>query len=146
MLKGTMQTDHLAANKYQFIVEGLPSLTPITVSGIPDELGTVDLPDRTRASGGETGATEIVITLPGHHDTEIAAMEAWYKECKGDVSPTYKKSATLIVKSISGAKQRAWALMGVFVTRRSTPDFDMTDDGAQVNIEYALSCDELLPI
>lgn len=146
MLKGTMQADHLAANKFQLIVEGLPALTPITVSGIAEELNAVDLPDRTRASAGNTNPTEIVIALPGHHETEIAAMEGWFDECKGDVAETYKKSATLVIKSISGAKQRAYSLMGCFVTRRSTPDLDMTNDGEQVNIEYAMSVDELLPI
>jgi len=144
-LKGTLQPNHIATNRYELHVIGLPPLTPVTVSGISEELLTTDLPDRTRATGGDTNPTEVTIALPAHHDTEIAAMELWFGEAKAG-SPTYKKAATLIMQTVDGTGFRSYSLIGVFPTSRSSPDLDMANDGDIVNISWALSVDEVIPV
>ncbi len=149
-LQGSIQPDHLSQAKFTFNIIGLPPLHPITVSGLGDEIDTVELPDQTMASGGGIKPTELTITFPGHggnHAIEVEAMEIWYKECKGNVSPNYKKAGTLTVHSISGSHSRSYGITGVFVTKRSISDLDMNNDGDMHTHEYGLSIDavEALP-
>lgn len=134
-------------NKYELLVVGIitGSLTPVEVSGMEDELQVVDLPDRTKASGGNRNPTEIEIALPMHHTQEQLAMEAWFLESQDPVSPTYKKAATLIHKSISGSALRTYSMVGVFPTKRALPDLEMANEGEQANVTWTLSVDDLLP-
>lgn len=145
-MKGSIQPGHIPVNKYQLLFVGLPQLTPITVSGIEEELAMIDLPDRTKASGGNTGSSEMTIAIPAHHTTEIAAMELWFSEGQDPVSPTYKKPGSLLMESGSliGATRRA-QLMGTWVTKRKMPDLEMANDGEMAVYEYTLSIDQVLP-
>ena len=145
-MKGKIKPDHMPVNKYELIVIGLPPFTPVTVSGIEDELQTVDLPDRTKASGGNRGPSEVVITLPMHHLAEQAAMEIWFAESQDPVSPTYKKIGTLIHKSNSGQVFRSYTLKDVFPSKRSLPELDMANEGEQAVVEWTLQVDDVLPI
>lgn len=145
-MKGQINPNHMAVNRYDFIVTGLPPLKPTKVGGISEELDTVELPDQTRVSGGGRKPTEVTLTFPLHHLVDQAAMEAWYKECQGNVSPNYKKACTLVIKSIQGTIAKSYSLMGCFVTKRSTPDLDMGDEGKMAETEWTVSVDEVLPI
>ena len=145
-MKGKIKPDHMPVNKYELVVIGLPPITPVTVSGIEDELQTVDLPDRTKASGGNRNPSEVVITLPMHHLAEQAAMELWYAESQDPVSPTYKKIGTLIYKSLSGQSFKSYTLDGVFPSKRALPEGDMANEGEQANVEWTLQVDNVLPI
>ena len=70
-MKGIIKSDHMPLNKFQLLVAGLPSLTLVTISGIDDELQTVDLPDRTAASGGHRGPSEFTANaVPVAHCAE----------------------------------------------------------------------------
>jgi len=146
MMKGKIKPDHMPVNKFELIIIGLPPFTPITVSGIEDELQTVDLPDRTKASGGNRGPSEVVVMLPMHHLAEQAAMELWYTESQDPVAPTYKKVGTLIYKSLSGQAFKSYTLDGVFPSKRSLPEGDMANEGEQANVEWTLQVDNVLPI
>lgn len=146
-MKGAIQADHMPINKYQLLVIGLlaPELTPVEISGLEDELQTVDLPDRTTASGGNRGPTEFDITLPMHHTTEQLAMEAWYVESQDPVSPTYKKVGTLIHQSISGGALRTYPLVGMYPSKRTLPDLEMANEGEQANVVWTIKVDDIMP-
>lgn len=145
-MKGTIQADHIPVNKYEFLVAGLLPLTVTHVSGIEDELQTTDLPDRTRASGGNRGPTEFTIMMPAHHTLEQAAMEVWYRESQDPVSPTYKKPVTLVMDSLSGKGGRSFTLVGVFPRKRKLPDLEMKNDGEMAEVEWTMSADDVIPI
>ena len=110
-MKGDVQPDHIPVNKYQLIVVGLPPLYFHQISGIEEELERTTLPDRTSASGGNTGPVEFTVMHPMHHAIEEAALEAWFQEGQDPVSPTYKKPATLIHLSNSGGTCSSAALV-----------------------------------
>jgi hypothetical protein len=145
-MKGEIKPEHMPLNKFEFRVLGLIPLTTITISGIEDELETVELPDRTVASSGERKAGEFEIAIPLHHDVEFAALELWFKEGQDPISPTYKKPCTLIHKSISGRRSRSFTLVGVFVKKRVLPDLDKANEGEMAMATYTMSYDDILPI
>jgi len=146
-MKGSLQNDHIAKNNSTLRVVGLPvDLTIVTHGAIEEELKMVDLPDNTKASGGDTNPVEFDFSIPMHHGKEEAACEAWYLEGKGPVLPTYKKPATLVYKSISGAFERNFALEGCFIIKRSLPEGDMSDDGEMQVTTWTLSADNILPL
>ncbi len=145
-MKGAIKSDHIALNNYELIVLGLPPITPVTIGGLEEELTTVDLPDKTKASGGSKNTSETEVELPMHHAIEQAAMELWFKQCQDPVSSNYKKDATLIHKSISGSTIRTYSLIGIFIMARATPDLEMVNDGEMANVTWTLSIDDILPV
>jgi hypothetical protein len=145
-MKGVIQPDHIPVNKYQLIVVGIAvQLTPTEVSGIEDELNAVDLPDRTKATGGNRNPAEFTMMVPAHHTAEIAACEVWYKEGQEPVLPTYKKAGVILMRSISGNKIRARSLVGMWISKRTDPDLEMANDGEMAGIEYTVQVDDVLP-
>jgi hypothetical protein len=145
-MKGEIQPDHIPVNKFALKVVGLLDFYASTISGLEDELMTIDLPDRTKASGGVRGPSEFTMMTPMHHLTEIAAMEIWFKEGQDPISPTYKKPCTLIMTSLSGNKSKSYTLIGVFVSKRVLPDLDKSDDGEMAQIEWTMSVDDIIPL
>lgn len=145
-MKGAIQPDHIAVNNYELLVLGLPPLTPTAIDGIEDELQTVDLPDRTTASGGNRGPGEWSMSLPLHHLVEQGAMEAWFKESQDPVSPTYKKVATLIHKSVSTSVLRTYSISGLFPKKRTLPDLEMENDGELALVAWLMRHDDILPV
>lgn len=145
-MKGTIKPNHIPVNKYLLKILTLPDITPTKISGLEEELETTDLPDRTRATGGNTKSSEITITIPLHHTVEQAAMEVWFQECQDPVSPTYKKAGTLLMKPISDSgKPVVRTLVGVFVSKRKDPDLEMMNDGEMAVVEWTLSIDQIKP-
>lgn len=145
-MKGVIQPDHMPVNKYRLIVTGLPDLVLTEISGIEDELETADLPDRTRATGGNRKAIDFTMMLPLHHRVEQAAMELWYREGQDPVSPGYKKAATLVHTSISGNTTASFTLVNVFPTKRALPDLEMVNEGEMAAVEWSMSADDIEPI
>jgi len=146
-MKGVIKPDHSPSNKFEILVVGLPVLlTPTTMGALEDELDKAELPDKTAASGGNSTATEIEITIPIHHKGEMAAMEAWYLESKDPVLPTYKKAATFTYYTISGAVAASYAGVGVFPSKRSLPEQDMEGEGELGVCTWTLSIDDHQPI
>lgn len=142
-LKGKIQPDHLPLNKFQLSVVGLIPITFLSVSGLETEVDTVDLPDRTKASGGQVGTSEITVSVPAHHANELFAMELWLREAQDPVTPTYKKSAILSQISNSGAQVRSWSFDGCFVMKRSIADMAIENEGEMATVEFTMSCDEI---
>lgn len=145
-MKGAIQPDHIPVNNFELLVLGLPPLTPTEISGLEDELQTVDLPDRTTASGGNRGPTEFEIMLPMHHLLEQAAMEAWLIEGQDPVLPGYKKVGTLIHKSLSGTVLRTYSLVGAYTNKRTLPDLEMENEGEIALVAWNIKVDDMLPI
>jgi hypothetical protein len=145
-MKGTIKADHISVNKYQLLVLGMPPLTFTTISGIEDELEVVDLPDRTKASGGNRKAVEFTAKLPMHHIAEQAMMELWFLESQDPVSPLYKKVGTLIHLSISGNVLRTYSMTGIFPSKRALPELDMKNEGEMAEVEWTFQADNMLPI
>lgn len=145
-MKGVIKSDHIPVNKYLLIIIGLPPLNPIEISGMEDELETVDLPDRTVASGGNRKASEFTMMIPLHHTLEVAACEAWFLEGQEPVSPAYKKAGTLIMRSISGATIRTRSIVGAFIHKRTDPDLELVNEGEMASLEFTVKVDDILPV
>jgi hypothetical protein len=145
-MKGQIQPDHIPLNKAQLIVLGLPDLTLTSISGIEEELEVIDLPDRTKASGGRTMAVEFDVTLPLHHTVQFAAMMAWYQEGQDPVLPTYKKPATLLMPSISGNTTRSFTLVNAFIGKFALPDTEMSNEGEMAEATFTIHADDILPL
>ena len=145
-MKGTIQENHIPVNHWMYIVAGLPPLVITEQSGIEDELETTDLPDRTRASGGNRKASEFEISIPMHHIVEQAAMESWFLEEQDPVSPTYKKAGTLIHFGLNGVPARTFGTVGVFPTKRALPDLEMENEGEMAVVVWSMSADDVEPI
>lgn len=145
-LKGKIQNDHMPLNKATLKVPGIATLTAVLISGLEENLQTVDLPDRTAASGGQTEPVDFEISIPMHHESEIAAMEIWFAQGRDPVIPGYKRPCTLQWPSLSNRKRRSYTLVGTLVAGRALPDADMANEGEMAMVRYPMRCDEVLPI
>jgi len=144
-MKGSIQANHVSKNNFELQIVGLPPITFIEVGDIPEQVDKVDLPDRTRASGGTKQAGEFTAVVPSHHDVEVAAMEAWFKEAQDPVSPTYKKSGVLIKKGIDGTVVRSYSFVGLWVSERNLSSVAMENEGEMDAIEFLLNFDDIIP-
>lgn len=145
-MKGVLDADHIAVNKYKITIPALGvTLKPTEVSGLEEELEVSELPDRTKASGGHTKATEFTMKIPLHHLIEVAAMEIWYAKCKDPVSPDYKYAGIVQMTSISGNINRVYDMTGLFPSKRVLPDLEMANEGEMATVEWTISVDELDP-
>lgn len=144
-MKQVLLPDHIPVNNFELIVVGAPPLKFITIDGLEEELDTVDLPDRTKASGGATKAIEFTATHPKHHTVEDAFLEAWFLEATLAL-PTYKKPGTLLIKSISSIQVRTFSVVGLFPSKRKTADLDMANEGELNVTEWTFMGDLVIPV
>ena len=145
-VKGEILPDHIPLNKFQLLVAGLPPLLFTEIAGLEEELEAVDLPDRTKATGGNTLPVEWTAMHPLHHIVEELALEAWFTEAKDPVSPTYKKDATLLMFSNTGAIIKTYALPGTFISKRVIPDMDKANEGEMAANEWTFQTDQINPL
>jgi hypothetical protein len=147
-LQGSVLPDHVPVNNFVLAVIGsgkVPANTTfffVEVSGIELETQAVDLPDRTKASGGQFGAQEFTAKSMMHHGTERSALEGWFTEGQNPVTATYKKSCTLTHKTLSNATKGVYTLSGVWIMKRKLPDLSTEDEGAPAMIEWTFSVDK----
>lgn len=145
-MKQVLQPDHLPRNNFVLRVTGLPAFTLIEMSGIEEELDTVDLPDRTAASGGHTKQFEFTFSIPAHHRAETSAMYRWYQDCQEPVAPNYKKDCVLTIMSISGIQRLSYVIEGVFLCKWKTSDNEAANEGEMHTIELTAKGDRLRPL
>lgn len=147
-LKGRVQPDHIPVNKYNLTMVGLPPVTFTSVSGTETEVAAIDLPDRTKASGGQVSSGEFTVRVPMHHQIEIGAMDTWFAEGQDPITATYKKAGVLEHTSGTGRIRGNYALTGAWVSKRKLPDLAFDDDGAMAEVEYTICYDSItsLPI
>jgi len=142
-MKGSVQPGHIPVNNYELIVIGLPKILFATIGGGEQETETVDLPDRTVASGGNVKAGEFPATMFEHHTVEKDAMESWRRAGIDPVDPLYKKVGTLIRRDIHGNVAATRTYLGLQVTKRKDPDMDMANEGDPAMIEWTLKFDDI---
>lgn len=145
-IKGVIQESHIGVNKFAMFVVGLPPLTPTTVGGLEEEIASIELPDKTTASGGRTGIVELTMSIPTHHVEEEAAMEIWFLEGQDPVLPTYKKAATLTMTAIDDGTIRAFAFTDLWCFKRTLPDRELDNDGEMSATEWGLKASQMLPL
>ncbi len=143
VMKGSVQGNHIPVNNYELIVVGLPPLLLTAISGLEEETEAVDLPDRTKASGGNSKPVEFTATSFEHHTTELFAMEFWRREGLDPVTVTYKKVGTLIKRSIDGELGTTRTLIGLWITKRKDADLDLANEGEPAMVEWTFSADKL---
>lgn len=143
-MKGQIQDGHIGTNRFELKVLGGPDLVFTEISGIESETPVVDLPDRTQATGGEEAVGEFTAMLPMHHTVQILFMDVWLQEGRDPVTPTYKRVATLIHTNIENNKTVSYELIGLFVSKRATPDLDMASDGDLAKVEYTFKYDSVI--
>jgi hypothetical protein len=142
-IKGEILPDHMPLNKFQLLVIGLPPLLFTEIAGIEEELETTDLPDRTKATGGNTLPVEWTAMHPMHHTIEESVLEFWFSEAKDPVSPLYKKDATLLVFSSTGLVIKTYAMPGTFISKRTLPDLDKSNEGEMAAVEWTFNTDQI---
>jgi len=143
VMKGSVQPNHIPVNNYELIVVGLPKILFTTIAGLEEETEQVDLPDRTKASGGNSTPVEFAATSFEHHTTELAALEFWRNEGLDPVSALYKKVGTLIKRGINGNVVTTRTLIGLWITKRKDADLDLANEGEPAMIEWTMSADKL---
>jgi len=145
-LKRVIHSDHMPANNYKLIVNGMPPIVFISVEGLDEELETVDLPDRTARSGGNTKAGSFTAKIMAHHSVEVAALEQWYKDSQHPVKPNYLKNATLIFWSLTDQRTRSYALIETFPHKRVISNAEMNDEGKPVEVTWTFRFTQITPI
>jgi len=146
VMKGSVQPNHIPVNNYKLLVVGMPDILFTEISGLEQETETVDLPDRTQASGGNVKGVEFTAKMFEHHTVELAALELWRLEAKDPVSPTYKKIGTLIKYGIDGSIKSTRSIVGVFIKKRTDADLDMANEGEPAMVEWTFWADDVLSI
>lgn len=135
-MEGVLLPDHIALNNYELIVTGMPKFTFTAISGIDEELETVDLPDRTPASGGHRKPVEFTAKQPMHHVPEVKALELWYKSAQEPVLPIYQKTGMMVMYSISALGLKMYMLTHLFPCGMKLPDTSMDNEGELAEIEW----------
>lgn len=147
VMKGSVLPNHIPVNNYELIVAGLPQLLFTEISGLDDETEGVDLPDRTRASGGnDTGAKEFTAMMFEHHSVELAALQLWLVQGRDPVDPLYKKIGTLIKRNIAGEIATTRTMTGLWVRMRTDPDLELANPGDPAMIQWTFSADTVEPV
>lgn len=141
--KGIVQPNHIPVNNFELIVVGLPPILFTTVSGFDEETQSVEMPDRTMVTGGNSTAVEFEGTTFEHHSNELPFLELWRTEGVDPVSPTYKKVGTLIKRKIDGTVGTTRTLFGLWVKNRSNPDLDLANEGEPAMITWTFSADKV---
>ena len=144
MKKGTIKEDHIPRNKGTLFVPGYPPFAFTSITGMEEELQTVDLPDKTRASGGHTTPVEITCRHPMHHKVHESLLEDWYQEGKDPITPGHKKVASLQYKSGTGNITRTYPMIGMFPNRRKPADIEADNEGELAETEWRFSVDDVL--
>lgn len=146
VMKGSVQTNHIPVNNYELLVVGIPPILFTEISGLEQETESVDLPDRTQATGGNVKGVEFTAKMFEHHTVERAALELWRLEAVDPVTPTYKKVGTLIKRGIEGNVASTRSLVGLWIKKRTDSDLDLANEGDPAMIEYTFWADDVLPV
>ena len=143
VMKGAVKANHIPKNNFELIIVGIPPILVTEFSGLEQETESVDMPDRTVASGGNVKATEHDIKTFEHHLVETAAMELWRREGIDPVSPLYKKGGTLVKRALDGSIASVRILQGVWIKKRTDADLELANEGEPTMITWALSIDKI---
>jgi hypothetical protein len=141
-LRGKVNANHVPVNNFELAVSGETQTFWFTeISGIEFEIQAVDLPDRTKASGGNPLPQEFTAKMLMHHDAERKVLNEWLEAAIEPVTATYKKTATLTHKTIAGANNAKYTITGLWIMKRKLPDLDRANEGEAAVIEWTFSAD-----
>lgn len=146
VMKGSVQPGHIPVNNYELLVVGLPPILFTEISGLEQETQSVDMPDRTQVSGGNVTGTEFTASMFEHHTVELAALELWRLEGVDPVTPTYKKTATIIKRNINGDIASTRTLTGLWIKGRSDSDLELANEGEPAMVEFTMWADDVQSI
>ena len=146
MRKGTIKSDFIPRNKARLDVPGLNPIKFTSITGLEDELQVVDLPDKTRRSGGHRGPSEMVCMHPMHHQIEEVQLELWFTQSQDPVVPGYSRPAAITYMSESGNVLRIFTLIGVFPKKRKTADYEGENEGEMAQTEWTFNIDDIRPV
>jgi hypothetical protein len=148
MEKGELSVGYIPNNKFILSIPelGVGDLKIIEVSGIEQELETVELPDKTVATSGRAGIIEFTIKIPAHEDGSIAAINRWFMGCRGNVASDYKKDGTLTLQNTFGTTVSSWTISGMFPTKRTLPELNSSGAGDLTMAEWAFKADDVVKI
>ena len=145
-LKNKIEPDHIPLNKYALTIVGIGEVVFTTVSGLETEVAAIDLPDRTKATGGQISSAELTVTVPMHHSASIAIMNLWHQEAQDPVTITYKKGGVLRHISGTGDISRTYMLVGAWCSKQKLPDLSFEDDGGMAEVEFTIQVDTVQQI
>ena len=143
-LKGKILKDVISGNNFVLLV-GAKAILCTNISSIEETLQTIDLPDGTTASGGRTEVSEFSITVPAHHEVDVAFMDHWMRNGKSPVVPGAYRTVVVKGNANSGGPGRTDTCFGTHVVGRSSSEYSMEDGGTSMTtIEYTLRCDNVV--
>lgn len=145
MLKGKIHENHIPLNTYELLIAGLPTLVFTKTENIEEGVAVIELPDRTRASGGQTTSVSFSAEIPLHHHVEVGALELWYKQAQSPVDPAYRKAGSLMFYALDGMP-RTFELSNLWISKRTIPGGDMSNDGEMAILTYQFEADEVTPV
>jgi hypothetical protein len=145
VMKGAVQPNHIPVNNFELSIAGAPPILFTKVTGAEVETESVDMPDRTKASGGNTKPTTVTATMFKHHAAEVAYMQAWFGAGQDPVQANYKRTGTLLHKAVDGTTAASETWSGVWVTKKKESDKDLANAGEPAMIEWTLSIDKITP-
>lgn len=144
MEKGALSAGYIPVNKFSLSVADVADLKVVEVSGIEQELETVELPDKTVVTSGRLGVTEFTIKMPAHESTAMDAMDTWWKMCYGtNATSGYKKDATLLLLDTYGGTKSSWTISGMFPTKRALPELNAASEGEMAMAEWTFKADDV---
>jgi len=143
-IKGVLEQNHIPVNKYELGVPDVGTFTFTKISSFDREINMVDLPDRTRASGGVENAVEFTATLPKHHLAEKMLIENWYRMATAGTK--YKYAATLTEYRLNGEVGSTLMFTNLWVQKITEPEKDMANEGEMAVIEITFQADEVTVI
>ena len=141
-IKNVLLENRIPQNKFRNVIQpSVGEITFISVGDLEEELDFVDLPDRTSRTGGRTKQIEFEVVQPMHHDIEVAAMEAWYTECKDPVSPDHLKIWTYTRIDLGDNPRRVTVLDNCSVMKKVESESDLDNDGDMATITWTIKAD-----
>ena len=145
MAKGTVEEGAALSNSFRLEIPILGTIYFTKLGSLGQELKTTTLADSTAQTTGKVDPVETDAEQYGHHDSEIAALEAWYLACQTG-APGHKQIGTLHLLGADGEPVRSYLLDGVICKGRTIPELDASADGEAVAFSWKMVIDNVYPL
>lgn len=145
MPQGDVQAKGAMTNQFAFKVSGLVPMYFVRVGEITTELVVAEMSDGTWQSTGKIKPGELEVEQYIHHTEERLAMEAWFADCIVG-GPLHKIPATVEFRGADNQPRAIYALDGVIVKGRKTPELDQSAEGTGAKMTWMLAVDNVVPL
>ena len=148
-MKSVLDPNHIPRNKYFLDIPEIPDfINFVAVEGLESEIDNVEMPDKTMVSGGRTAPSEFTGRVMLHDIVAVDVLQRWHEDCKDPADPFYKKTGILQYEPINGTKGpgvfTTFELRGIWPSRISPPDTDMSNEGEPQQFEVTFKVDEIV--